>query len=65
MTQLCGTMATEYSDCQPGVDCSPEMDLCLDREGTNEETPVDPPNPHQIQDVQGRIKTNIVFWGRC
>ena len=58
-TQLCGTVATECSDCQPRVDCNSEMALCLDREGTNEETQVGPPNP---QDVQGRIKTNIVFW---
>jgi len=50
------------TDCQPRVDCSFEMALCLDREGMNEETPAGPPNPRQVQDVQGRIKTNIVFW---
>lgn len=61
-TQVCGTMAMEYSDSQSGVDCSPEMALCLDEGGMNEETPVGPPNTQQIKDVQGRIKTNIVFW---
>ena len=51
-TQVSGTMATEYSNCQPGVDCSPEMALCLDRKGRNEETPVGPPNPHQVQEMR-------------
>ena len=36
--------------------------LCLDSESRGWETPQSPPSVHQIQDVQGRLKSNITFW---
>ena len=63
--QLCGTMATEYSDCQPGVDCSLEMDLCLDREGMNEETPEGPLTHAKFRMSKGESRPILFFGGRC
>ena len=52
----------EYNDDHAIDNLGTEIDLCLDSEIRGWETQETSPSPQQIQDVQGRLKCNIIFW---